>query len=392
MSSDDGFAFILPLIFICFGVVFLIVARWSPNSALRWGLGYLSAAAGFATPGLLTDLPPQFQASLADLFFISAAYLNSEALFLHFGPTRLRYPRLGFAAAAYAATIYAVQYRGSLSLELILSDIAFVVLMISPVFFVWRKAVRPYEKLLLVMVGLVVFNTIFRNIVFAAIVDPGSFDRFLQSSYAYAMQATEAVLGMLLALSALASVVLRAMDGYRDAAERDPLTRLFNRRGFEAKAKAQALRPSYAATIIMCDIDHFKAINDRYGHAMGDRVLVAVAEQLEALTTKTGFASRFGGEEFVIAIPEGGDVDTERLADAMRLAIAELEWQAYGIADRITASFGIGRAEPTDPSIHDAIARADAALYAAKAAGRNRVTVQQKAMTRTTAFRMISAA
>ncbi|WP_194273754.1 MULTISPECIES: GGDEF domain-containing protein [Rhizobium] len=390
MSSDDGFAFILPLIFICFGVVFLIVARWSPNSALRWGLGYLSAAAGFATPGLLTDLPPQFQASLADLFFISAAYLNSEALLLHFGPTRIRYPRLGFAAVAYAATIYAVQYRGSLSLELILSDIAFVVLMASPLFFVWRSAARPYEKLLLVMVGLVVFNTIFRNIVFAAIADPGSFDRFLQSSYAYAMQATEAILGMLLALSALASVVLRAMDGYRDAAERDPLTRLLNRRGFEAKA--QALRRSHAATIIMCDIDHFKTINDRYGHAMGDRVLVAVAEQLDALTTKTGFASRFGGEEFVIAIPEGGVVDAEHLANAMRLAIAELEWHAYGIADRITASFGIGRTEPTDPSIHDAVARADAALYAAKAAGRNRVTMQQNTMTRTAAFRMISAA
>lgn len=392
MSSDDGFAFLLPFIFISFGCIFLVLARWSPGPASRWGLGYLSAAGGFTIPWVLQSIPPQAQASIADFLFLAAAYLNSEALFLHFGPVRFQRLRLGFATIMYAATLYAVHMRESLPLELMFGDIGFVVLMAFPLIFVWRQARQLSERLLLGMAALVVFNTVIRNVVMVALFNPGNIEGFAQSHYAYMMQATDAALGMLLALSAIATMVLGMLGRYRDAAERDPMTRLLNRRGFERIAPDFRGRTFQASAIIVCDIDHFKSINDSYGHATGDRVLIAFAEQLQSFTPASGFVSRFGGEEFVIYLPRLSAADAEHVANTVRLAFANHDWREIDISVQVTASFGIGVSEQGDHSIHDAIARADTALYEAKAAGRNRVVIQPKSTSsRNPTLRVISA-
>lgn len=164
----------------------------------------------------------------------------------------------------------------------------------------------------------------------------------------------------------------------RTEAEVDYLTRLPNRRAFERRLVAAAMeaRASGAPlSLAFCDIDHFKRVNDRHGHAAGDRVLCALAASFAELAGDACFVARHGGEEFVLLFRGLGKeaakarLDALRRAQGARLLMNRDSGQAFG---RITFSAGV--AEVTgDADIRSALARADAALYRAKQTGRNRV-------------------
>jgi|GEM_PF-517326 len=157
----------------------------------------------------------------------------------------------------------------------------------------------------------------------------------------------------------------------------DPLTGLYNRRVFmERLGQALALYQRYKqpASVALLDIDHFKSVNDSFGHDFGDRVLVGLAGMLRG-TVRDGVdvVARYGGEEFVILTPET-DVDGgARLAERLRATFAGLEFETPTGARRFTASFGVAAAAPDD-DVTSLLRRADEALYRAKDGGRNRVS------------------
>ncbi len=164
----------------------------------------------------------------------------------------------------------------------------------------------------------------------------------------------------------------------RMEADVDHLTRLPNRRAFERRlvsAAIEARAKGEHLSLGFCDVDHFKAVNDRHGHDAGDRVLCAIASTLSEYAGDSCFVARHGGEEFVLLF-YGLDkhaarqkLDTIRSAQAARLLVNRETGQGFG---RITFSGGV--AEVTeDTDTRSALARADAALYRAKEEGRNRV-------------------
>lgn len=164
----------------------------------------------------------------------------------------------------------------------------------------------------------------------------------------------------------------------REQAMRDPLTGLLNRRAFHdavARDVARARRGGAPLAVIMIDVDHFKRVNDDHGHEAGDRALVALAAILRDGVRASDLACRFGGEEFVVALP-GMPVDLAAArADAWREAFAAAGLVgAGGAALRVTLSAGVA-ALGADASIDAALRRADEALYAAKRDGRDRVVV-----------------
>lgn len=155
-----------------------------------------------------------------------------------------------------------------------------------------------------------------------------------------------------------------------DQAKIDPLTQVRNRAGIRndiAREMANATEFSPLAMII-CDIDHFKAVNDTYGHAIGDEVLVKFAKILSSHVRHGDYVVRWGGEEFVIFLPHTKANQAYQTAENLRQTIEESRWPAK-IA--LTASFGVAIIGPEGFS--HAMDAADAALYAAKKAGRNRV-------------------
>jgi diguanylate cyclase (GGDEF)-like protein/PAS domain S-box-containing protein len=162
----------------------------------------------------------------------------------------------------------------------------------------------------------------------------------------------------------------------REQAIRDPLTNLFNRRYLEEtldRELARAARESYPVCIIMIDIDHFKQVNDTHGHEAGDLVLKAMADVMAGQSRRGDFACRFGGEEFIVVMPNiSTDVARER-AETLRQALNSLRVPYNHTQITATISMGIA-SHPANGGTREAILRAaDRAMYAAKAAGRDHI-------------------
>jgi len=170
---------------------------------------------------------------------------------------------------------------------------------------------------------------------------------------------------------------LRLQETLRSGSERDPLTDLYNRRHLEISLQrelARAMRHGLPVSLMMLDVDHFKNFNDTNGHDAGDEVLRNVAHVLKRHTRAEDVACRYGGEEFLVVLPACAVDDAYSKAEAIREAIAQLHVFSRGIAlPRITASLGIACYPEDGERMEDLIAAADAALYRAKSAGRNRI-------------------
>lgn len=170
-------------------------------------------------------------------------------------------------------------------------------------------------------------------------------------------------------------------DELRRLATTDVLTGLVNRRHFFERAEqelARVRRYGEPAALILLDADHFKRINDTWGHGAGDEVLRRLAAVLREVPRITDLAGRLGGEEFGVLLPatdlEAARVLAERLREAMLAQALEIDGETV----RFSASFGVTVLHPEDDSFDTALARADAALYAAKFAGRNRVRWRER--------------
>ena len=162
----------------------------------------------------------------------------------------------------------------------------------------------------------------------------------------------------------------------QDLAVTDELTGLYNRRGFEEGARTLELEAGSleGTALLFADIDRFKDINDRYGHPLGDKVLCAVAEVIRASVKGRDIAARLGGEEFAVLLPATSLSGACALAEQIREAIARgrvRRPQGPPIAS-VTMSVGVAYGKPGD-SLEALLERADASMYAAKQAGRNRV-------------------
>jgi diguanylate cyclase (GGDEF)-like protein len=166
----------------------------------------------------------------------------------------------------------------------------------------------------------------------------------------------------------------------RKLAETDPLTNLLNRRAFmEAGVDAMRYYQRYGRPIAMLvlDIDHFKLVNDKHGHAAGDAVIRQFGELIAQTLRETDKVARFGGEEFVVLLREVNEQEAHDLAERIRLIIAEARTVFDGKEIAITTSIGCAAITAHDRDVEELIERADRALYAAKAAGRNCVQLAQ---------------
>ena len=169
----------------------------------------------------------------------------------------------------------------------------------------------------------------------------------------------------------------RLLAEVQQMATTDALTGLHNRRQFFKLGEDEierARRYRHPISVLMLDIDHFKAVNDNYGHSVGDQVLAATARRMLAALRRSDIAGRYGGEEFAMVLPETDAVAAAQVVgERLREAIAGLPVDTSAGPLRLTVSVGVARVRTGRESLLDALTRADAALYAAKRAGRNQV-------------------
>lgn len=165
-------------------------------------------------------------------------------------------------------------------------------------------------------------------------------------------------------------------DKLQDMAMHDQLTGLYNRYFLLASATqkvARSKRHNYDISVLMMDIDHFKAFNDNYGHAVGDDVLKVVADCLSTEKRTEDVLARFGGEEFVLMLDHCNVEEAELKAEKLRAAVECLKLPSLDI--NITMSIGVAQLKADEHSFTEPLKRADDALYLAKEQGRNRVII-----------------
>lgn len=232
----------------------------------------------------------------------------------------------------------------------------------------------PVDRLLFVTVLCVGLHFVPRTILtISSILDDTGVLRSDSSFWAWipiSLTVLGATAGICLLLVASADVIY----GLRLQRNTDALTGLLNRYGLEtwADARAQTRRNTDQASVVLCDVDHFKRINDKYGHATGDRVLIEVAERIRQAARDADLVGRIGGEEFVVILRNGSRGEAYILAERMRQAIEAMRLSELGPDGIITGSFGIAEFYGNE-NLWSVIDRADKNLYAAKRAGRNRI-------------------
>lgn len=159
-------------------------------------------------------------------------------------------------------------------------------------------------------------------------------------------------------------------------ATHDPLTGLFNRRKLDecfTQEFKRAKRYNHSLIVVMLDIDHFKSINDQYGHTVGDTVIQGIAHHLISITRSSDIVARWGGEEFCILLPECQSSTASALIERIRINIAELQFNSTDVNFSVTCSFGIAYLDEKVSTPEELLHNADVALMYAKKNGRNRV-------------------
>ncbi len=181
--------------------------------------------------------------------------------------------------------------------------------------------------------------------------------------------------GVTTAVVLLGATIVEWTTSLRESSERDTLTGLLNRGTFEQKMRVtipRADREGYPLSLVVADIDHFKQVNDIWGHQAGDRAIASFGQLIDQTVRSCDTSGRVGGEEFCIAVWNCENEPATRLAGRIRKAFVQMEHEGLSDDIRLTASFGVATARQGE-SYERLFARADAALYRAKENGRDRV-------------------
>ncbi|MBZ9675356.1 sensor domain-containing diguanylate cyclase [Mesorhizobium sp. ES1-1] len=234
----------------------------------------------------------------------------------------------------------------------------------------------PIENILFILSLLSGLNFFVRTLVVVILHGPfTSYDGFYASTYWTTALLTHALLSLLIALCLFTAAALDVMKALKTETHTDPLSGLLNRRGFEERATVLLERcaaAKFPVTLVLADLDHFKALNDLHGHAAGDRVIADFAAKLRLAAGARGVAGRIGGEEFAVLLPLS-DLGAARLfAEAVRTLYSAGSVDGLPPGTKVTASFGVA-ARSGEEALQPLMRRADEALYIAKRNGRDSV-------------------
>ncbi|TWF49663.1 diguanylate cyclase (GGDEF)-like protein [Neorhizobium alkalisoli] len=373
----NGAVFFLAVNFIvaiCFSAVFAVVSTRSlSRAAARW----FAAGFGIASLSALCELLIAY----ADYQMVWAvgAFLTvlGGMLLLLVGICRLYgrpIPWLligGFflASAIECILIYPLQRGTPLQAFAYQTPFALVILA-SSVVVLFSARRLPIDRGLFVLL-LVTGLHFFAKAGLAVLVGAGSIARdYVHTNYALISQSATAVLMVSVGLTLLSVLVLEIMADERSASEMDALSGIANRRGFERGVKAAiAAASSYPHAVVLCDLDHFKRINDTFGHHGGDAVIESFGALLRSSAPSGAILGRIGGEEFAVFLPKTTVEVAALFAQALRAGTMTMS--VAGIPSlNVTGSFGVAHLTAPDQS-EQMFRQADMALYEAKRSGRN---------------------
>lgn len=354
--------------------VFLVVL-WLQERSVRalawWGAAYLMGASAVTFWGTQEKLPFLTPEVPNALLFVACGMIFNGARLFHgrriLPEALLAGAFVWFSAMQFEAFVHSVQARVVLS-SLVIAAYAFFT-----AFELGRERRGRVARWFSVAIPLLHSAVFLAPIPFCLFISSGASYRGLFALFA--LETMLYVVGTAFIVVVMAKERVAAV--HKTAAMTDLLTGVFNRRAFLEAADrliAQCGRKSQPLSVLLFDLDHFKSINDRFGHAVGDDALKVFAKTAAASIRATDVVARLGGEEFAAILPVTSATDAAMVADRVRAAFQATGVEISNHAMAATVSIGVATSIPP-VTIEALLARADAALYRAKANGRNRVEV-----------------
>ena len=380
MITDKIFFWVLPVMYAAFAAVFMTLARseGGPSSAKKgaaaFGIGVLAIVLDTQR-----DLFPGWFFTIAVPLHWLVLWYTADAFLVRHGDRIPERPASAIFSVGLAINLFATFIVDSVAIRVPnASIVAIAILALAlPRFFAHRTA--RLDKVTAFVVAMCWLCYVARFAFYFTLDQSGEYARSSQwSQYMMIFYFTSAIFALTLAFLLMMAITTDMVARHFNAATIDPLTGVANRRGFDRLIERRAGVGAFGA-VMMVDLDHFKQVNDTHGHDIGDGVLVAVSQTLINGCAGFGEVARFGGEEFVVLARPGEQRPVLQLAELLRSAIASTRLNAPHHLLRITASIGVAMIDP-DEDIHDAIRRADRALYRAKEQGRNRVICAETAL------------
>ena len=364
-----------------FGVAFAVVARSNPVAR---GAGWLAAAYALGIVDVMLEFIMRWTEHptpvITGIFFTYLAALTcglvGVAKYYRTGPQTRPIVAVWILAGMLTPVMLMLPYgTGARTLLYHLPYFTMQVLMTLIVIRSGRRMLL--DRLLVFVSSAAALSYLAKPLIAWRIGGADTPQNYLASDYAAISQSLGSVILIALAL-VLLLVMMRDMTIEMIArSETDPLSGLRNRRGFEVHGEqmvADAIHGHQPLTLVTVDIDRFKTINDRFGHPVGDKVIIAVAELLSSATGEGDLVARLGGEEFALVLAGQEIEQAARSAELMRQRVQTELSQAVGNAQVVSASFGLAQLSP-DEALSSLARRSDLALYEAKNTGRNKVSI-----------------
>ncbi|HVR50004.1 MAG TPA: GGDEF domain-containing protein [Pseudorhodoferax sp.] len=375
MQGNPYFSLIVPVCGILLGAALL--GCWAALQRRRYFLwlaaAYILPALPLAAQSMMTNQQLAATSTVLGAFYLAGLWALAQGMAEKYGGTA--HPRMALAIglATLALLYHFSQVTDQLRVRMLVLNVAMLLLLLLGMAAVLRSG-RPADRLERVLRGsylVFVAYCLARPVIIFAFVWAEPLPELTRSPWWLLMLATNLLLSLWF-IGVLLTVSVREMlFVVQNERDRDPLTQLLNRRAFFELAPARIRRSGLGAwALLVCDVDHFKQINDTLGHAAGDAVLQAVARVLERNVRQDDLVVRFGGEEFIVLLQCTDLAAASAVANRMREQLAQMPHPALGRP--LTACFGVAPVEGAQ-GIQAAIDRADALLYQAKKTGRNKV-------------------
>lgn len=381
-SQVSLYELVNPLVMLLFAAGFF--GFWKSGEGDRsagwFGLCYVLGACAFVTEFLRYVTPQVLHSHLTILFYAGTAAIFAIGITLRSG-NRPQYRLIWLLATLTASSVICLGSFGySAAPRTVVAHLGNALVFAVGVYGMRGKIKDAFDRAIL---GFSVFNIVqllMMPLVFfflygAREAPINNQSLALMETFQLLVAGSGISVGMLLLISYTRDVIKR----YRDEATHDKLTGILNRRGFEEHA-GEILRKAdeegHEVCFIMADIDHFKKINDTYGHGFGDSVIQALGRLFGGHVSADGCVGRLGGEEFAMIRPVASLDEARNHAELLRMRWERLKFETDEAAETCTASFGVAIRMQNEP-ITAALVRADDALYLAKSAGRNCTKCQE---------------
>ncbi|CCV04440.1 conserved membrane hypothetical protein [Mesorhizobium metallidurans STM 2683] len=384
MDTGLLIALLNPTIALALGTSFLVLwfyQRHRPYLAVL-AASYSLSAAGFLFQAFTLPIGLMPSKLLSNLCFSLAACCLCSAVVARYG-RRVPYVGIGvLAGSGLAALCWFMFVQPDLTWRILVINFAFggLSLLVAAELRVVRNE-GPTEMILFVLSLLSGLNFFVRTLI--VIIAHGRFENYAElytSSYWTTALLSHALLSLLIALCLICAAGLDVMKALKTETHTDPLSGLLNRRGFEERATLvlqHCITAKLPVALVLADLDHFKTLNDLYGHAAGDRVIADFAAKFRSAAGARGVAGRIGGEEFAVLLPLSDLAAARLFAEAGRTLHSAGSVDGLPTGTRVTASFGVA-ARTNHEGLELLMCHADEALYEAKRSGRDSVRLSQE--------------